>query len=114
MELCRSLGFRVLEGLYGDFPKLGVPFWGSSYQGLYYNIVLGSNEIGVPLFWETTIYGIIQGSIIGIAEGDSRILDTGSYRFLGQARSLDRKHRIKLSEESSPQRVFMQLISASE
>ena len=41
-----SLG--IFASLYmGGFQKLGVPFWGSPYSGVY---------IGVPLFMETTIY----------------------------------------------------------
>ena len=45
-------GYHIYIYIYGDFPKLGGPFWGPhnkdySILGVY---------IGVPLFWETTIY----------------------------------------------------------
>ena len=58
---------RVILAYYRDvighlsFPKLGVLFWGSLYQGLYWFGVY----IRVPLCWETTIHcpGLHDGTI---------------------------------------------------
>ena len=45
-------GWGEYPKLYGCFPKLGVPFWGVPTI----RIVEFRVYVGVPLFWETTIF----------------------------------------------------------
>ena len=52
---------------YGGFPKLGVPFYGIPII----RIIVFGVYIGVPLFWETTIW--IVGNNVGKCVGVSTL-----------------------------------------